>query len=223
DVADRRRPIRRRRRAPLARAHAFVSGRREAARRRAPRRALREAQIIRARHTFSFNSCQARISRKMVPGTNFPEMRAWHEFLFGAEVGRRVGAFAEEELLHLALEELARFRLDRREAVFVDQHGLVAEPALPCELRNVLVDAFTELAGIRRLVEAFGLGAEHYAMDGSCHAVSSPCLGSRSSSARIGAAMPRFDRAALYHTRLSDSMTAAQSVSSLTSRCAIVR
>src|SRR5690606_15579696 len=108
--------------------------------------------------------------------------------------------------------------------VLVDQHRLMPEPPLPRDLRHVLVDPLAELARIRRLVETFGFGAEHYAMDGSGHAVSSPGAGSRSSNARIGAAIPRFDRAAaLYQTRLSDSITAPQSVASLTRRGAIVR
>src|SRR5690606_8773345 len=175
-----------------------ISRDRKAHRRRTPDRALREARRE--------NWCLTPFSGKLVPGTNFREMRAWHRFLgnwclapilIGAVVGGRFGAFAEEEFLHLALEELARFRLDRREAVLVDQHRLMHQPALPRELRDVLVDSLAELAGIRRLVEAFGFGPEHYAMDGSCHAVSSPGSGSVSSSARIGAAMPRFDRAAL--------------------------
>ena len=48
-----------------------------------------------------------------------------HEFL------RLLRAAAEEELLHLRDQELARLRIDRRQPVLVEQHGLVLEPALP--------------------------------------------------------------------------------------------
>ena len=76
---------------------------------------------------------------------------------------RLLRAAAEEELLHFLDQELARLRLDRRQPVLVQQHRLVLEPALPRFLGNVLVDALPELAGIRRVVEAFGLDAEQHA------------------------------------------------------------
>src|SRR5690606_33979481 len=115
----------------------------------------------------------------------------------------------EKELLHFVFEELAGLRLDRREPVFVDQHGLVLEPALPRELRHVLVDPHAERARIRRAVEPFGFGAEHHAIDHSTHAI---CLvpscsaavesASAASSAATGAGMPSaVSPSALYQTR----------------------
>src|SRR5687767_419394 len=91
------------------------------------------------------------------------------ESLLRLEIRRRLGARAEEELLHLVFEELARLRLDRRQPILVDQHRLMLEPALPRGLRYVLVNALAELAGIRRPVEALGIGAEQYTRDLSCH------------------------------------------------------
>src|SRR5690606_17153679 len=119
--------------------------------------------------------------------------------------GRRLRTLAEEELLHLAFEELASLRLHRREPVFVDQHRLVREPTPPRELRHALVDALAELAGIRRPVEAFSLRAEHYTLHHPGHAESpsvaslsfprndrrcSPRLSSVVSNASIGAGSP---------------------------------
>src|SRR5690606_19945061 len=77
---------------------------------------------------------------------------------------RRLRALTEEKLLHLVLEELARLRLDGRQPILVDEHRLMLEPALPRELRHVLVDALPERTGVRRPVEAFGLFAEQHAM-----------------------------------------------------------
>ena len=67
---------------------------------------------------------------------------------------RLLRSVAEEELLHLELQPLAVRGLDGREPVFVDQHDLVLHPLLPGFLRDVLEDAFAELARIRRPVEA---------------------------------------------------------------------
>ena len=106
------------------------------------------------------------------------------------EVGRRVGASAEEELLHLVLEELARLRLDRRQAVLVEQHRLVLDPALPRELRHVLVDALPERAGIRRPVEAFGVRAEQDAGHFSCHTLTMQARRPPLRSAATGAGTP---------------------------------
>src|SRR5688572_6360407 len=86
-----------------------------------------------------------------------------HELL---RLGR---AAAEEELLHLLDQEFARLRVDRRQAILVEQHRLVLQPALPGFLGNVLVDTLPELAGVRRIVEAFGFDAEHHAFHRSCH------------------------------------------------------
>src|SRR6185503_6662346 len=99
--------------------------------------------------------------------------------LLRLEVRRRLGAPAEEKLLHLVLEELARLRLHRRELVLVDQHRLVLHPALPRDLRHVVVDALAERAGIRLTVEAFGVGAEQDASDFSRHGATMRARGPR--------------------------------------------
>src|SRR5690606_36827260 len=69
-----------------------------------------------------------------------------------AEIRRRRGTAVKEELFHFLFEKLARLWLDGRQAVFVDEHGLVAEPLLPSLLRHVLVDPLVELAWIRGVV-----------------------------------------------------------------------
>src|SRR5690606_20318328 len=80
-----------------------------------------------------------------------------------------LGAAAEEELLHLPLQELAGLGLDRRQPVLVDQHRLVREPALPGLLRDVVENALPELAGIGGEVQPLRFPAEQHAVDGSCH------------------------------------------------------
>ena len=63
-------------------------------------------------------------------------------------------AGAEEEFLHLALEELAGLGVDGRQAVLIEQGRLVLHPARPGFLRDVLVDALAELARGTVAVEA---------------------------------------------------------------------
>src|SRR5258705_85737 len=75
---------------------------------------------------------------------------------------RGLRAAAEEELLHLGLEKLARLGLDRREAVLVDEHRLMLQPTRPAFLRHALVDALAELAGVGNALEAEGLVLENY-------------------------------------------------------------
>jgi hypothetical protein len=74
-----------------------------------------------------------------------------YEFL---RCGRPAG---EEEFLHLCLEELPGLGLDRRQAVLIDQHCLVTQPALPRLPGNVVVDTLPKFARVRRIVEAFRL------------------------------------------------------------------
>src|SRR5690348_367769 len=59
----------------------------------------------------------------------------------------------EEKLLHLSFQKLPRLRFDHREPVFVDEHGLVAQPLLPGLLRHLLVDALAEFARIGRTLQ----------------------------------------------------------------------
>src|SRR5690606_7482292 len=94
--------------------------------------------------------------------------------LLRLEVRRRSRAFAEEELFHLAFQELAGLRLDRAEAVFVDQHGLVAQPFPPGFLGHVFVDALAEFARMGRARQAGRFAAEADAVNHSRH-VGLPC------------------------------------------------
>src|ERR1700678_547006 len=87
----------------------------------------------------------------------------WHEFL------RLLRPFAGEELLHLPNQEGACFGLDGREAVFVDQHGLMRHPLRPGFLRHVGVDALAELAGIGQVIEAFGLALQENTLYATRH------------------------------------------------------
>src|SRR5690348_6257612 len=94
-------------------------------------------------------------------------------FIRSHVAGRLRHVAAEEVLLHLAGEELAGLRLQRIEAVLVDQHGLVGEPLLPGLLGNVFVHALAERARPGGEVEAFGVDAELGAVDGAGHVGSS--------------------------------------------------
>src|SRR2546427_1792440 len=84
---------------------------------------------------------------------------------------RRLGAGAEKELLHLPFEELARLGLDRREAIFVDEHRLMVQPARPGFLRHALVDPPAELTGIGGAIEAWGLALEEHTLHHAWHAL----------------------------------------------------
>ena len=45
-----------------------------------------------------------------------------------------------------------------REPVFVDQHGLMRQPRLPCRLADMVEDALAKLARPGDKIQAFGLG-----------------------------------------------------------------
>src|SRR5258706_11084454 len=62
---------------------------------------------------------------------------------------------AEEKLLHLRRQKLARRGLGQREPVLVDQPRLVLEPLFPGLLADLLVDALAERARVGRALEAF--------------------------------------------------------------------
>src|SRR5579862_5995021 len=78
-------------------------------------------------------------------------------------------AGAEEELLHLGLEELARLGLHRRQAVFVDEHGLVPEPLRPGLARDPLEDALSELARVGRPLQARRLALQDHTLHHAGH------------------------------------------------------
>src|SRR5210317_455017 len=95
----------------------------------------------------SGSACSTASANEKVTGTLFGR----YEFL---RCGRPAG---EEEFLHLCLEELPGLGLDRRQAVLIDQHCLVTQPALPRLPGNVVVDTLPKYARVRRIVEAFRL------------------------------------------------------------------
>src|SRR3970282_23830 len=105
----------------------------------------------------------------------------------------------------------APFGLHRRETVLVDEHRLVLEPALPRELRDIVVDALADLARIRDALETFGLGTEHDAVNHPCHIPSHPIRSSSElKSAATGAGTPtRGSLPASYQCQSSRSLTTA--------------
>src|SRR3954471_2082555 len=80
-----------------------------------------------------------------------------------------VRAAAEEMAFHLALEVLARPLVRQVQAVLVDQHRLLLQPALPGFLADVFVDALAQFTGVRGEIEAFGLATELDAVDRAWH------------------------------------------------------
>ena len=74
--------------------------------------------------------------------------------------GGLVGAGAKEVVFHLAGQILAGARIGQVQAVFIHQHGLVAEPLGPGLLADVVENALTQLAGIGDAIQAFGFLAQ---------------------------------------------------------------
>jgi len=65
-------------------------------------------------------------------------------FSFGGYVAfRELGAFAEEELLHLFFHNFLGIGIERVEAIFVHHHFGMLDPQLPGILGNALEDAPT--------------------------------------------------------------------------------
>ncbi len=62
-------------------------------------------------------------------------------------------AFPEQDLLHLGVEELPRFRVPGIESVVVDQQGLVHQPVLPAILTDVTKDLGSEVILEGSLIE----------------------------------------------------------------------
>src|SRR5688572_511605 len=82
------------------------------------------------------------------------------------DVARREGgALAEEEVLHLAGDELLRFFLPGHETILVEDHFHAILPQLPRLRRDVVVNALSDLAGPRWGVEAGHLLLEFHALD----------------------------------------------------------
>jgi len=82
---------------------------------------------------------------------------------------RCVSAFTEKVFFHLACQVLASTRVGQVQAVFIQQHGLVLEPGRPGFLAHAFKNAFTQLAGVGRKVQAFGLFAQLDAVNGAWH------------------------------------------------------
>src|SRR3546814_18353408 len=62
----------------------------------------------------------------------------WSSDVFSSDLaGGLFRAAAEQELLHFGFEEGAVLRVQRREPVLVDQHGLVRQPRCPAGLADV--------------------------------------------------------------------------------------
>ena len=89
--------------------------------------------------------------------------------LFFDEVRRLLRTAAKEKFFHLFFKEFAGVGVDRRRALFIDQHGLVGNPPLPSLSRDAVEDALADIARIRGPVESLGLDAEQCALDFSCH------------------------------------------------------
>src|SRR5688572_13570163 len=86
--------------------------------------------------------------------------------------GGHVGAAAEEMVLHVLREVVARLLVRQVEPVLVHQHRLVREPLPPRVFRHVLENALAELTRIGREIEPLGLAAELDAFDGARHCAS---------------------------------------------------
>src|SRR5882757_4970966 len=87
-----------------------------------------------------------------------PSLLGWLETIRGLR------AHTEEELFHFTFKKLSRLGLNGRQAVLVDQHCLMLQPARPSLLRDILEYAFAQIAGISRAVEARGFGFQNYAV-----------------------------------------------------------
>jgi hypothetical protein len=80
-----------------------------------------------------------------------------------------VGALTKEMLLHLFGKLFSGADICKVEPVFVDEHGLVLDPALPGFLRHALENSLAELAGLGREIQPLGLAPEFDALHQSCH------------------------------------------------------
>lgn len=72
---------------------------------------------------------------------------------------RHFRSATEKKFLALFREKFSRFRLKRREPVFVDEHGLEFEPILPCLSGNMFENPLPFRAGEGRFLQSFGFNA----------------------------------------------------------------
>src|ERR1700761_5479908 len=120
---------------------------------------------------------------------------------------------AEEEFFHFGAQELAGLGIERVEAIFVDQHGLVGQPLLPRGLGDFGVDALSERARPGSEVEAFGVDAELGAVDGAAH--TGFLAGSACNRVRTGAGRPSASSSVwVYQRRWGVSFTALGALAS---------
>src|SRR5437870_11084134 len=145
------------------------------------------------RYLLSFLALNALVTFRSWSGAGFPSDnigKAWRRSGFQTKGRLRLRSSAASLLrrhvargdicpatkkvpLHLFGEIFAGSGIREAQAVLVDQHRLMLEPLRPRFLGNALVDAFAELAGIRRKIETFGLAPELDALDHARHRVSS--------------------------------------------------
>src|SRR3546814_15954189 len=79
----------------------------------------------------------------------------WSSDVFSSDLaGGLFRAAAEQELLHFGFEEGAVLRVQRREPVLVDQHGLVRQPRCPAGLADVGEHALAQFAGPGHEIQA---------------------------------------------------------------------
>src|SRR5581483_12185706 len=68
--------------------------------------------------------------------------------------------FPKEKLLHLFAQNLARLRIGHIKAIVIDNECALGRPQVIGLLRDMFVDALTQLAGKRRLCQAGQLAPE---------------------------------------------------------------
>src|SRR3546814_5629244 len=82
----------------------------------------------------------------------------WSSDVFSSDLaGGLFRAAAEQELLHFGFEEAAVLRVQRREPVLVDQHGLVRQPRRPAGLADVGEHALAQFSGPGHEIQALGV------------------------------------------------------------------
>ena len=87
----------------------------------------------------------------------------------GPQPSGSIGAGTEEVLLGLCHQVFACGRIGQIQAIFVDQHFLMLEPALPRDLRHVFVNAFAQFPRKWRKIEPLGFPVQLHALNHSAH------------------------------------------------------
>src|SRR5882757_11573999 len=92
-----------------------------------------------------------------------PSLLGWLETIRGLR------AHTEEELFHFTFKKLSRLGLNGRQAVLVDQHCLMLQPARPSLLRDILENAFAQLTRIRLTVQPGRFTFENHTLNSTGH------------------------------------------------------